>query len=140
MPYWTTIWNDFISMCGAPILPARTLSRKNCARQQSSSHAPAGAAELARCHKTERPSAPEEDHGPRPATLPASPRQLSFARQLATQIRGVGYAAFGSGRHGSLPSTASRAVERQASELIELLKQLRAGKVDLESALEDACC
>jgi hypothetical protein len=105
--------------------------------RQQSSPAEAGGAAQPRNGNAE-PS--EAGHALPPATLRASGRQLNFARQLAGKISGVGLRRLECLATARFQQPLADLSACQASELIELLKQLRAGKVDLELVLEEACC
>jgi hypothetical protein len=109
-------------------------------RQQSSAAEPDSDSEATAPPHNGSSAATEEDQSSSTATLQATPRQLSFARQLATQIRGVGLRRLEALATARFQVPLATLSSSQASELIHWLKQLRAGTVDFDSLLENSCC
>jgi hypothetical protein len=109
--------------------------QEELARQQSGPAEADGAAQP----QNEGPDPTEATPSSPPPTLRASEPQLKFVRQLAGKIAGVGMLRLERLAMARFQQPLVDLSASQASELIDLLKQLRAGKVDLESVWEEAC-
>ena len=90
---------------------------------------PNGAPETAKVHVEQSGDVPQ-----------ATRRQLSFVRQLATQIRGLGVRRLETLVMSRFDSCSPRFPLPEAADLIRLMKELRAGKLDLEKLLGGNCC
>jgi hypothetical protein len=66
---------------------------------------------------------------------PASPRQIEFIRVLASQIRGLGVRRLDAVTDTLCGKPLTGLSHAEASALIDILKNVRAGKLDLEAAL-----
>ena len=69
---------------------------------------------------------------------PATPRQLEFIRVLAGQIRGLGVRRLDTVTDTLCGKPLTGLSHAEASALIDILKNVRAGKLDLEAALRGA--
>ena len=78
---------------------------------------------------------PESGDTPQPATA----RQIEFIRVLASQIRGLGVRRLDAVTETLCGKPLTGLSNAEASALIDVLKNVRAGKLDLEAALKGAC-
>lgn len=85
-------------------------------------------AELAR-EPTEPAAANDHSNGHAEAALPATDRQLAYARQLATEIPGIGFRGLEEIVEQRLEKRLSELTLREASRLIERLQKVKAGQM-----------
>ena len=79
-----------------------------------------------------------QGHSSADTPRPATPRQIEFVRVLASQIRGLGVRRLDAVTETLCGKPLSGLSHAEASALIDVLKNVRAGKLDLQAALKGA--
>lgn len=69
--------------------------------------------------------------------IPATERQLSFLRQLASQIRGLGLRRLEAAALKTCGTPLAALTSPEASRLIDAMKEVRAGKLDVAALMEE---
>ena len=79
-----------------------------------------------------------QGHGNANTPRPATPRQIEFVRVLASQIRGLGVRRLDAVTETLCGKPLTGLTHAEASALIDVFKNVRAGKLDLQAALKGA--